>query len=214
VDLLAVKLDTARVLLMRDVENAAIIQTMRGDDGVERYRYEPRRQVVQQLDGTLESQAALPGLDPLGYLAETPVRASMAELAGSVEAFLAQPHTAEEWLRVSADSRYPDAVMGFATYFSWQPPVEDLADARDPDVLVTAAAGWSFRTDGEQGTDHGAPLREAMRISLFLAGPHIRHGTLEASHRIVDVLPTILQLIGRPYDPREFDGRALTDIYE
>ncbi len=214
VDLVLVKLDEARVLVMRDAEEAAIIHMRQEADGTERYRYEPVRQVTPRADGVVEYQPPLPGRDPLGYLAEAPVRASMAALAGSVEAFLAQPHTAQVWLQVSADSRYPDAVVGMAKYFSWRPPVDDLAEARDPDVLVTASAGWSFRTDRDTGTDHGHPLREAMRISLFLAGPNIRHGVLEAPHRIVDVLPTVLDMIGWPYESRELDGRALTNIYE
>ena len=101
-----------------------------------------------------------------------------------------------------------------ATFFAWKPPVEDLAEARDPDLLVTASDGWSFRSDGGEGTDHGYPLATSMRISLFLAGPNIAHGVLPAPHRIVDVLPTILEMTGWPYDPKALDGKAIRGIYE
>lgn len=221
VDLLLVKVDAARVLVMREVDNAAFIHTLRDADGQARYRYEPSQ----------------PGRDPLGYLADAQVRAAMASQAGSVEAFLAHAHTADEWLQVTAESRYPDAILGLATYFAWRSPTEpghppaggwatevpthavvrpmdNLAEARDPDLLVTASPGWSFRTDGEQGTDHGAPLREAMRISLFVSGPNIRPGVIEEPHRIIDVMPTILQMIGSPYDPTTMDGRPIEGLYE
>ena len=132
----------------------------------------------------------------------------------SVKEWFAAPHDAQAWLRATALTDYPDAVVGIAKFFHWRPPVEDLAGARDPDLVVTAARGWSFRSANDLGTDHGQPLREAMRVSLFISGPNIRHGRMEEPHRILDVLPTILEMAGQSYDPRELDGRAIAGIYE
>jgi arylsulfatase A-like enzyme len=42
----------------------------------------------------------------------------------------------------------------------------------------------------------------------------VKRGVVEAPHRIVDVLPTILELIGWPHDPASMDGRAIRGIYE
>jgi len=196
VDLVLVKLDDARVLVYRVEDNQAIIQTSAGHDGLERFRYTPAGH-----------------RDPLNYLRD----AGVAKATGgsmSPGDWLAQPHTADEWLRATAESDYPDAVVGFARFFRWKPPLADLAAARDPDLLVTAARGWSFRTDGEPGTDHGGPWRESMRISLFLAGPRIRPGRLAEPYRITDVLPTMLEMAGVTYDPGEMDGRPIRGIYE
>ena len=108
----------------------------------------------------------------------------------------------------------PDAVVGIAKFFSWKPPVDTLAAARDPDLVVTAARGWSFRSDAEAGTDHGAPLREAMQISWWVAGPNIRRGVVREPRRIVDVMPTILEMIGMYDETLDLDGRPLRGIYE
>ena len=105
-------------------------------------------------------------------------------------------------------------VVTMAKFFAWQQPVDDLAEARDPDVLMTASAGWSFRSDDEDGTDHGYPFAESMHISLFLAGPNIPHGVMTTPQRIINVLPTILQMIRWPYEPAQLDGEAIEGIYE
>lgn len=197
VDLVLLKLDEDRVLVMRAPDNRAVIHVTRQDDGVERYRYEP----------------ASPEHDPLGYVTDPAVRDALGPGA-SPAAFLAAPHTADEWLRATAGTDYPDAVVGIAKLFRWQPPVADMAQARTPDLVVTAARGWSFRSDDELGTDHGSLLREAMRISLWLAGPNVRRGRMAQPRRIIDVLPTILDMAGIPYEPSELDGRAIRGIYE
>jgi hypothetical protein len=101
-----------------------------------------------------------------------------------------------------------------AKFFACKPPVEALAEVRDPDLLVTASEGWSLRSDDGEGTDHGYPFVESMRISLFLAGPNIAPGTLPTPHRIIDVLPTMLEMVSWPYDPNELDGKAIRGIYE
>lgn len=209
VDLILIKLDDRRVLVYRDEENQAIIHREEGAGGAERYRYEPIRRAAQSEDGAFRLDSPAVGVDPLGYLSETGPGHHAQDPAWWI-----QPHTAQEWLEATAHTRYPDAVVAMAKFFAWKPPVEDLADARDPDVLVTASPGWSFRSDDGLGTDHGYPLQHSMRICFFIAGPNVRHGVLTRPHRIVDVLPTVLEMAGWSYDPQEFDGRAVTGIYE
>ncbi|MBI1992123.1 MAG: alkaline phosphatase family protein [Candidatus Omnitrophica bacterium] len=209
IDLILVKLDARRVFVYRDGERQAIIHRLEDSFGQEVYRYEPIRHLTQSADGALHSEPPLPGLDPLGYLQD----AAFLAYAGS-PGWLDAPHTASEWLSATHQTRYPDAVVTMAKFFAWQRPVEDLAEVRDPDLVVTAAAGWSLRSDDGEGTDHGYPLHPSMRISLFLAGPNVVHGTLPAPQRIVDVLPTVLEMVGWPYDPTQLDGKAITGIYE
>lgn len=128
--------------------------------------------------------------------------------------WLSAPHTASEWLQATSQTRYPDAVVTMAKFFAWRGPVADLAPIRDPDLLVTASAGWSFRSDDGEGTDHGYPLAESMRISFFVSGPRIAPGVLLEPQRIVNVVPTILEMIGRPDDSSSMDGVAIRGIYE
>ena len=196
VDLVLMKLDASRMLVHRASTSDAVIHLQTDEAGRERYRYEP----------------ANPDDDPLGYLRDPTVREAVAPLP--VTQWVAEAHSADEWLRVTAGTDYPDAVVGIAKFFSWKPPVAELADSRDPDLVATAARGWTFRTDGETGTDHGAPLREAMRITCFLAGPNIRLGQSSQPHRMIDLMPTILHLAGVEYSPESLDGTPMQEIYE
>jgi hypothetical protein len=53
-----------------------------------------------------------------------------------------------------------------------------------------------------------------MRMTLILAGPNIPRGILARPQRIVDVLPTILEMVQQRHDPAALDGEAITGIYE
>ncbi|MDP3723003.1 MAG: alkaline phosphatase family protein [Candidatus Omnitrophota bacterium] len=209
VDLLLVKLDERRTLVWRSATNQAIISRDHEISGREVFWYEPVQRLSQSEDGALRHEPPSPGVDPLGYLQDDAV---LSVIGGA--SWLAAPHTAREWLQATAQSRYPDAVVTMATFFAWGPAVSDLAEARDPDLVVTASAGWSFRSDDGAGTDHGYPLADAMRISLFLAGPRIAPGVLREPHRIVDILPTLLEMVRWSYDPAALDGVAIRGIYE
>lgn len=209
IDLILVKLDDRRVLIWRDEEQQALIHREADAAGAELYRYEPVRHLSQAEDGTIHYDPPLPGMDPLGYLQDPALMTSTGD-----SSWLTTAHTAREWLLATSQTRYPDAVVTMAKFFAWQPPVADLADVRDPDLLVTASAGWSFRSDDGEGTDHGYPLRDSMRISLFLSGPNIPHGVFQTPQRIVDVLPTVLEMIGWPYETGQLDGEAIRGVYE
>jgi hypothetical protein len=208
VDLILVKLDDHRTFLYRDADRQALIHRTTDTAGQERYRYEPVRRLTQSSDGELHDDPPGPSLDPLGYLQDPFF------LSATTPGWIDSPRTAEEWLEATHRTRYPDAVVTMAKFFAWAPAMADLADARDPDLVVTAAEGWSFRSDDGEGTDHGYPLAPSMRISLFLAGPNIRAGILPSPQRIVDVVPTMLEIIGWPYDPSELDGHAIQGFYD
>jgi len=202
-----VKLDAERVLVMRDEECQAIVhRTQR--DGQEVYRYEPMRHIAQDADGAITFDPS-GGCDPLGYFTDVGVT----PVVGS-RGWLLEPYTDREWLWATHRARYPDAVVAIAKFFAWRGRLEPYAELRDPDLLITAAEGWSFRSDDGAGTDHGYPLDGSMRITLILAGPNIPHGVWEQPQRIVDVAPTILEMIGWRYHPEQLDGQAIRGIYE
>ncbi|HEX9779931.1 MAG TPA: alkaline phosphatase family protein [bacterium] len=208
VDLVLVKLDSVRILVHRTQDNQAVIHRQRGPDGRDTFRYEPVRRLAWPVGGPLSYDPAEAGLDPLGYL-EDP---AFLERTGG-PAWLSGFHDDRAWLAATHRTRYPDAVVAFSKFFAWQPFLEDLAAVRDPDLVVTAAEGWSFRSDGKEGTDHGYPLADSMRMVCAISGPNVTPGVWQAPQRVIDLVPTILSMIGRPYDPESMDGRAMADIY-
>ncbi|MGE0482264.1 MAG: alkaline phosphatase family protein [Phycisphaerae bacterium] len=121
---------------------------------------------------------------------------------GQLAAFIdAGWHTGREWLAATAGTRYPDFV----------PQIVELFDSpRAGDVVVFAADDWSF--DREQPGGHGAALASDMRIWLSFSGPDLPAGTSLPTARIVDVVPTMLELLGESECLRTagpFDGVSL-----
>ena len=83
---------------------------------------------------------------------------------------------------------------------------------RAGDVVVFAESDYSFHQTELSG--HGSALGADMRIPMFLAGPQLPHGTRVAPGRLVDVLPTLLELLGysdRLADHSAIDGVSLVD---
>jgi len=113
--------------------------------------------------------------DPLEYLHDPGVASFME----------AGWHTSREWLVATARARFPDFV----------PQVIEMFDSpRTGDVVLMAAAGWAFY-EGEVG-GHGSCLARDMRISLFFAGPDLPRGAAIPCGRLVDVMPTVVGLLG------------------
>ncbi|MBI4880288.1 MAG: sulfatase [Planctomycetes bacterium] len=76
--------------------------------------------------------------------------------------------------------------------------LEELGIADDTYVIITSDHGEEFFEHGNKG--HRWNLHEeTLAIPLIIAGPGVRHGLeIDASVRIFDVLPTILDLAGLP----------------
>lgn len=113
---------------------------------------------------------------------------------------------AQEWLESTAGDPYPNAIPQLYLYF--QSP-------RAGDLLVFADRGWSFIPDSPSG--HGSALASDTRVSMFVRGPGIRRGTQTTPIRLVDLTPTIIELVtGHPIDTdddeaRDFDGISLLE---
>jgi predicted AlkP superfamily phosphohydrolase/phosphomutase len=104
---------------------------------------------------------------------------------------------ADEFLELTKDSDYPDAVYQLAHLFT---------SARAGDVVLSAAKGYDFRKDyevPEHKGSHGSLHKEHMLVPL-ISNAKISGNTV----RTVDVFPTVLKLLGHPI-PANIDGKSL-----
>ncbi|HOW87606.1 MAG TPA: alkaline phosphatase family protein [Candidatus Omnitrophota bacterium] len=205
IDLLFVKLAEDLVYVARRGGIEALIEIGREGEHL-RYRYRPIRNFSQDQTGqcTFEETSSA---DPFGYLTDPKFRAE------DRAAFLQEFHDDREWLEATYETAYPDAVTAVARALSWKPELSHLARSQDPDLWISAASGWNFRIEDINGADHGAILKDALRSTLMLSGPHIRTGTESAPHRLIDLTPTLMQLVG--YKKKtDFDAAAIENIYE
>ena len=82
--------------------------------------------------------------------------------------------------------------------------------SRAGDIVVFAAADWAFTKQGRGG--HGSCVADDMRVRFFFAGPDLSAGTSIDHARLVDVMPTVLELPGehgRLADIPSIDGVSL-----
>ncbi len=121
--------------------------------------------------------------------------------------FLRSYHDETTWLEVTAETDYPDAVVAIARHLLWQANLAEREPAHAPDLVVTCRRGWYFGDTVTAGTAHGYPFADAMRASWFVSGPGIARGLrCDVPVRLVDLTPTILDLLGIPADRSHFDG--------
>jgi hypothetical protein len=145
------------------------IERVDGDDAPPRYAYR-----------------VLEGQDPLGYSADP-----------AVQALLAAPREADDWLDATAAGPFPDLVVQLPEFFD---------SPRAPDVFVSPAEGFGFTSGKAAG--HGSLSRSETVVPLLFAGPGVAPGHRRAA-RTVDLAPTILSYLGVPYDAEEMDGEDL-----
>jgi hypothetical protein len=88
------------------------------------------------------------------------------------------------WLSASCQTDYPDFV----------PQIVEFYDAhRSGEITLFAAPGWDFSADSHGG--HGSVFRRDMVMPFVIAGPGISKSTIKTA-RLVDLTPTILELLG------------------
>ncbi len=130
------------------------------------------------------SYRVVSGVDPLGY---------DKALGGK------KPISSRDWLAATMATEYPDLPAQIVAYFD---------ASRAGDIAMFAAPGWDFYTKNRAG--HGG-LRgaEDLFVPLLLAGPGVPKGaTAPVAVRTVDLMPTILTLLGKPI-PAGLDGQSL-----
>ena len=133
-------------------------------------------------------------------------------------------HTGTEWLRATYRTEYPGCVNTLNLYFRWDGPVtKDSPVPSQPGILLFASKGWVFepkinlanRHEDTLGSRHGMAFREATNHCLFVSGPGIRKGVIiETPHRMVDIMPTVLQMMGKDPTSAGMDGRPIREIWE
>jgi hypothetical protein len=125
------------------------------------------------------------GNDPLGYERDVPPRMLSGEFFDS-----------REWFEATAGTDFPEVIPQLLVYF----------DApRAGDVVLFAAPGWDFGRKRKAG--HGSICREEMHFPLIIAGEGIEPERLQSA-RQVDIVPTLLRLLGHPVD-EGLDGMDL-----
>jgi len=112
--------------------------------------------------------------DPLEYAADP-------ELRSFVEAGW---HRSRAWLAATAKAKYPDFVPQIVEHFD---------SPRAGDFVVFAEQGWVFAGHGPG--EHGTVTNEDMLIPLYFTGPGLPSGKCVPCARIVDVMPTIVELL-------------------
>ncbi len=115
-------------------------------------------------------------------------------------------HSADEWQMATYLSEYPDAMVQLYQAFDME--------ERAPDLYLSAAPFISIGdlVDGEKSASkHGGLTKEEAWATVAFHGTGIEP-RMVATARNVDVVPTMLFLLGQPFDPRRLDGRVNPEI--
>lgn len=94
-------------------------------------------------------------------------------------------HDSRQWLAKTAGSRCPDFVPQIVEYFD---------SPRAGDFVIFTALDWLLAGNGSG--EHGSCLADDMLIPMFFAGPELATGASIEFGRLVDVMPTLLDLLG------------------
>ena len=163
--------------------------------------YGPDGEATIERDGTAATRssyryAVINGVDPLGYATDERVKALVD----------GQFHHADKWQLATCETEAPDGpVMLFQAF--------DVVD-RAPDLYVSAAPFISIGdlVDGEKSASkHGGLTKDESWSTVAFSGTGIAKGQVHTA-RNIDVVPTLLTLLGQPYDPNELDGRPLPEV--
>ena len=93
------------------------------------------------------------------------------------------------WSAATRDTQFPDLPAQILAYFR---------AGRAADIAVFAAPSWDFK--GRHRAGHGGLRPSDIHVPLLLAGPGVPHGRA-ISARTVDLMPTLLKLLGEPLPP-------------
>lgn len=88
--------------------------------------------------------------------------------------------------------------------------LEERALFDDTVIIVLSDHGEEFLEHGKIGHE-GTLNGEALRVPLLVYAPGVAPGVVDAPVGLVDVLPTLLELLDVPA-PRELDGRSLVPL--
>lgn len=153
------------------------------------------------------------GADPFGYLndpeAEDMVCAdrNMTVENWVEERFDRHFHPLRKWVRATLNTDYPAAAPLIPKAFTKHNTTSD--------IIVNATPPYNF-SKYFQG-DHGTLIRESVTSGMLIAGPGVRAGADISDFMLVDVLPTMLKLLGVSMPPtfeKFLDGVAHPELAE
>jgi len=145
------------------------------DNAVATYRILPSAAGLGRRSAVSEGPRLGGADDPLGFAGDP-----------ALDAFAkAGWHTSREWLAATAASSHPDFVPQIVEFFD---------SPRAGDVVVFASSNGVFA--GHNRGEHGSCLPEDMLIPMYFAGPGLPKGAAISHARLVDVVPTLLDLLG------------------
>jgi hypothetical protein len=207
VDFIAARTPDGSIFLYGDAQHGVVIHS-RSEEGRLLLRVEP----VCDLD----FKPAAWGPDFPLHLFEDPEL----HVSGDRTAWLNEWHAERAWLEAIHRTRYSNAVIGLAEYFSaWEPEslpaIFRIADQRDwpvlqrfvarqrrvvqPDLLAVASDHWNFNVRGfNPGGNHGSFFRISTHSVFMAAGGGVRAGIrIEEPYDSLSFAPTIMALMGR-----------------
>jgi hypothetical protein len=187
------KVDLPAVLAEQPYVDAVAYRVGVGSVRVVRKGGEVEFRRVAPVDGDRSGGAAqatmtyhvIRGTDPLEWSGKVPAEA----LAG-------RPLTSRQWLEATAATQFPDLGTGLLSSFDGEMTM---------DVVVFSAPQWDF--DGSLKAGHGGIRDFEMFSPMLIAGPGIPHGRIAVA-RTVDLMPTLLEALGKPVPPG-LDGESL-----
>ncbi len=189
-DLTAFPTRSGPVDLLSALTHQAAVDAVAYAAGPNRVRVRTKRGEVEFRQpngrGAPISHHLLAGDDPLGWAG-----AVTDELLGG------EPTGGLRWGEATADTDYPDLPEQILAYFRAR---------RAGDIAIFAAPGWDFNNRNRAG--HGGLRGTDMHVPLLIAGPGVPTERRKMLARTVDIVPTLLQLLGRPV-PDALDGAPL-----
>ena len=203
IDLVLMKLSDNSILVSTSDRGHAVIERKRGGGGQWLYRYQIVTGIAPAENGSVSyavDESAM--ADPLGLLKHI--------APGALQFF----YDERIWLKATTYTQYPDSIVALTRHMLWQDNLKSREAEYAPDLVVTARPGWFFGTAATPGTTHGYPLADSMRACWFVSGPNVLKGArVEAPSRLVDLTPTILDMIGLANSDADFDGVPIRSFY-
>ena len=78
-------------------------------------------------------------------------------------------------------------------------------------VIITADHGEEFQEHGRMGHGHSL-YQEVIRVPMLISGPGVRPGVRKGIATLVDVVPTLVDILGLGSRERTFDGSTLRAV--
>lgn len=173
--------------------DGVMVQGAKGRVLIRRYQVEnDSTQCWPILDEKQYSYGVIDGVDPLGYDEEP----------GLAQLLDGEFYAGALWLERTAGTGYPDLPVQIVELFD---------SRRAGDMVIFAAADVDFEADYLGG--HGGVGAGDMMVPMVFAGPGIGAGLHIDTARVVDVAPTIIDMIdSSKLAEYRFDGRSLLGL--